>query len=267
MRLLVTAGVTQVPIDQVRVITSTFSGRTGTRIALEANRRGYEVTLVTSAPHLVGEQLRTRAGWTVQVFRTFDDLHCLLAALVPSGQFDAIIHSAAVSDYRVADVFVPRLPSSAAGAFSNSETQLDPAMQDSQLAQSCSEVPGEMVGTTWQAWPMTLSCPKIPSTFSEIWLRLVPTPKLVDYFRSSWGFTGVLVKFKLEAGVSEDVLVQRAEESRRRSHADLMVANLLESVATTAWLGPLDGQYRRISRPQLASILLDAIEALVASAP
>jgi phosphopantothenoylcysteine synthetase/decarboxylase len=106
---------------------------------------------------------------------------------------------------------------------------------------------------------------KIPSNYPELWLRLVPTPKLVDRLRTDWGFRGILVKFKLEAGVSEELLLQRAEESRRRSSADLMVANLLESVTTTAWLGPFDGQYRKLPRHQLASALLDAIEALIPS--
>ncbi|MCS7161308.1 MAG: bifunctional phosphopantothenoylcysteine decarboxylase/phosphopantothenate synthase, partial [Gemmatales bacterium] len=81
--------------------------------------------------------------------------------------------------------------------------------------------------------------------------------------RSQWGFPGVLVKFKLESGVNEGTLLQRAEQSRLRSAADLMVANVLESVATTAWLGPINGQYRKLSRHQLASALLDAIEHLV----
>lgn len=33
MRVLVTAGATQVPIDRVRAITNVFTGRTGTQVA------------------------------------------------------------------------------------------------------------------------------------------------------------------------------------------------------------------------------------------
>ena len=38
MKILVTAGNTQVPIDRVRCITNIFSGRTGTRINAARNR-------------------------------------------------------------------------------------------------------------------------------------------------------------------------------------------------------------------------------------
>ena len=47
LNVLVTAGNTQTPLDRVRAITNIFSGRTGTRIALEAHRRGHRVTLLT----------------------------------------------------------------------------------------------------------------------------------------------------------------------------------------------------------------------------
>ena len=43
MRILVTAGNTQAPIDRVRCLTNIFSGRTGTRIALEARQHGHTV--------------------------------------------------------------------------------------------------------------------------------------------------------------------------------------------------------------------------------
>ncbi|MCS7167263.1 MAG: phosphopantothenoylcysteine decarboxylase [Gemmatales bacterium] len=261
MRLLVTAGVTQVPIDQVRVITSVFTGRTGTRIALEANRRGHEVTLLTSAPQLVGEQLRSAARWHVKRFRTFDELHDMLAELVPRQEYDVIIHSAAVSDYRVANVYVPNSGNVMSVSYSDdkktglAEEALDFAPLNNQPKPcSTSEHRGRFVLQV---------APKISSMYGEVWLRLVPTPKLVDQIRRDWGFQGVLVKFKLEAGVSEETLLARAEASRINSAADLMVANLLESVATTAWLGPLAGQYRKLSRQQLAPALLDAVESLV----
>ena len=50
----VTAGSTMVPIDKVRAITNIFNGRTGTNIALYFARQGWNVTLVTSNPSLLG---------------------------------------------------------------------------------------------------------------------------------------------------------------------------------------------------------------------
>lgn len=263
MHLLVTAGVTQIPIDKVRAITSIFTGRTGTRIALAANRRGHAVTLLTSAPHLVGEQLSSRSAWQVHTFGTYEELERLLEQLVPTAGFDAIIHSAAVSDYRVAGIYVPA-PGDATFLKEPAPPQATPEDSESNPqvhALSC-EPPSSASGTSW--WPTTEVLGKLPSSYSEVWLRLVRTAKLIDRMRRDWGFGGVLVKFKLESGVAEETLLARAEESRQRSAADLMVANLLESVATTAWLGPVQGHYRRLARSQLADALLDAVESLLA---
>ena len=106
MNILVTAGNTQVSIDRVRCITSIFSGRTGTNLALHAYRRGHHVTLLTSHPEVVAD-LATAAGipvpttegdkprWRCLFFQTFDQLEKLLEANVAHSPQDAIIASAA----------------------------------------------------------------------------------------------------------------------------------------------------------------------------
>src|SRR5262249_589672 len=94
------------------------------------------------------------------------------------------------------------------------------------------------------------------------WLRMVRAPKLIDRVRQPWGFTGTLVKFKLEVGLGDEELLRIAERSRQHSSADLMVANTLEGASSYAFLGPLGGQYQRVGREELAARLLDAIERL-----
>jgi phosphopantothenate-cysteine ligase/phosphopantothenoylcysteine decarboxylase/phosphopantothenate--cysteine ligase len=100
MHLLVTAGNTQAPIDRVRCITNIFTGRTGAAIATRAAERDHRVALFTSHPDLV-ESERV----SVQSYRTFNDLRTLMGTHIPAGQFDAIIHCAAVSDYLAAGVY------------------------------------------------------------------------------------------------------------------------------------------------------------------
>jgi len=95
-----------------------------------------------------------------------------------------------------------------------------------------------------------------------LWLRLVRTPKLVDLIRTDWRFRDLLVKFKLEVGIDEKRLLEIAESSRRHSDADLMVANTLEGAHAWAYVGPLDGQYQRIGRRELAARLIGAVEDL-----
>jgi phosphopantothenoylcysteine synthetase/decarboxylase len=84
----------------------------------------------------------------------------------------------------------------------------------------------------------------------------------VDRIRTDWRFGGVLVKFKLEVGVTEDELKQIAETSRQQSQADWIVANTLDGASDWALLG--NGlEYERVTRDALASTLLDALEKAV----
>ncbi len=237
MNLLVTAGNTLTLIDKVRGITNIFTGRTGGSIALEAHRRGHHVTLVTSHPEAVEEPPQDER-WNLRRFRTFEDLHERLATLIPAAGLDAVIHCAAVSDYQCAGVYA-----SAAG------TMFDPPSGTWRARDGMPALADKTAG-------------KVKSDEDELWLRLVRTPKLIDLFRSPWGFQGVLVKFKLEVGKTDDELLDIARRSREQSSADLMVANTLEGASLWAFLGPVDGQYERVSRRSLAPRLLEEVERL-----
>jgi phosphopantothenoylcysteine synthetase/decarboxylase len=245
MKLLVTAGNTQIFIDRVRCITNIFTGRTGTRIALRAHAAGHSVTLVTSHPEVV-EALRPtmqtlELRWQVVEYRTFADLKGLLEKYVAAQPPDAIVHCAAVSDYGAAGIFAP-----AQGTTFDSDTN--------QWRVSAGAVP----------LLTDVSAGKVKSNEPELWLRLTRTLKLVDLFRSAWGFKGILVKFKLEVDLDDAALLAVAETSRRQSQADLMVANTLEGAASWAFLGPLRDGYERVSRGDLARRLLGAVEDLYA---
>jgi phosphopantothenate---cysteine ligase (CTP) len=243
MNLLVTAGNTQSPIDRVRCITNIFSGRTGAAIACAAWSRGHTVALATSQPETLYE-LGLDPNNQVERFlllpyRTFDELATTLQTQLRGMPFDAVCHSAAVNDY---------LP---AGTFSLS--------------------PGTVFNARGSYWEGREGTPgmteqkagKIKSAEPELWVRLVRAPKLIDRFRSPWGFEGILVKFKLEVGMSEEELVAVAERSRNESAADLIVANTLEGSRHWAYLGPIGEGYERVPRAELAERLVSAIEELL----
>ena len=82
---------------------------------------------------------------------------------------------------------------------------------------------------------------------------------MVDFIRTEWNFHGILVKFKLEVGVSDDELLTIAEKSRRQSSADLMVANTLDGAGEWALLGNERG-YKKVTRADLPGVLLDVLE-------
>ena len=243
MKILVTAGNTLTPIDRVRGITNIFTGRTGARIALCAQQRGHRVTLLTSHPEVVAELREApqspAEGPTVRRYRTFADLESALAEEVPKPGLDAVIHAAAVSDYRTAGIYAP-----------GPTTQFNPATA---AWENTAPEPPTLIDMT---------AGKVKSDAPELWLRLERTPKLIDRIRTDWCFTGVLVKFKLEVGISDEHLLEIAEQSRLQSSADLMTANTLEGAGSWALLGPLTGRYERVSRRELAPRLLAAVEQL-----
>jgi phosphopantothenate-cysteine ligase/phosphopantothenoylcysteine decarboxylase/phosphopantothenate--cysteine ligase len=247
VKILVTAGNTQTVIDQVRCITNVFSGRTGAQIAAEAFERGHAVTLLTSHPEVLTSVPSVRArqapDWRVHPYRTFEELETLMAASISDGFFEAVIHAAAVSDYRVTGVYAPE-----------GGTHFDPG----EMSWAADTGPPRLVDAT---------AGKVKSHHPELWLRLQPAPKLVGKVRSAWGFGGILVKFKLEVGVTEAELLTVAEASRKQSGADLMAANTLEGINDWAYLGAGDGGYNRVPRSELARVLIDLICKDSSSAP
>jgi phosphopantothenoylcysteine synthetase/decarboxylase len=242
MNLLVTAGGTVVPIDRVRCISNSFTGRTGAKIALHAHRRGHCVTLLTSHPDAVAnidDAIPSDERWTIRPYRTFDDLQAAMAECLTSGGFDGLVHSAAVSDYRVAGIYSL-----------SDETTFQVGIEENVFfASYCPKLINQSAG-------------KVKSNHSELWLRLVQAPKLVDLIRSDWKFDGIIVKFKLEVDVDDVQLLDTAERSRIHSRADLMVANTLDGAKTFAFFGPTNGVYERISRTGLPSRLIEAVERL-----
>lgn len=236
-RFLITAGNTREAIDQVRDWGNIFTGQTGLEIANALLDAG-DVTLCTSNL----QHARAFDGATgrngrlaIETFRSHADLRELLAQTVPGGGFDAICMTAAVADYTPAGVF-----------------------------QLISEevLPGGVRRWTLQ----DVSAPKVPSTFDRIAIAGRQTEKLVDLFRAEWGFGGLLVKFKLQAGIGEEELLHIAENSRVASGADYIVANTLEMVrgeCPGAWvLG--SGERRRIARPVLAHELARLLQGRLA---
>lgn len=98
IRMIVTAGGTQEPIDPVRFITNRSSGKMGYAIAREAAARGADVTLVSGPTHLTDPErvtvvrIRTAAEMRDEVVSRFADS-------------DVVVKAAAVADFR------PKAPS------------------------------------------------------------------------------------------------------------------------------------------------------------
>lgn len=93
-RLLITAGPTHEPIDEVRYLANRSSGRLGIAIADDAARRGWRATILLGPTDLAPSDTRV----DLHRFRTTADLERLLAEHAP--HCDLLIMAAAVADYR-----------------------------------------------------------------------------------------------------------------------------------------------------------------------
>ncbi|MBY0384074.1 hypothetical protein K2X05_02855, partial [bacterium] len=96
LSILITAGGTKVPIDSVRAITNTSTGRTGTLLADYLSQKHYAVDLLLSRD--ASAPIYTH---NVTRFETYSDLAKLLEEKLTKNKYDLVIHSAAVSDFAV----------------------------------------------------------------------------------------------------------------------------------------------------------------------
>ncbi|MGE5279377.1 MAG: phosphopantothenoylcysteine decarboxylase [Deltaproteobacteria bacterium] len=165
--ILITAGPTWAPIDDVRVVSNVSSGELGCRLARAAAREGMKTDVFLGA----ATYPFAARGVRVARFRYFDELARLIETGLRRRQYDVILHAAAVSDF---------LPERTRG--------------------------------------------KISSTAGSAVLRLRRAPKLAARLRAL-NPKALLVLFKLEAGVSDAVLLARARRAMAQTGADLVVAN------------------------------------------
>ena len=105
MRVLITAGPTREPIDDVRFISNRSSGQMGFALARAAADAGHDVTLLLG-PVLMPPSVEDVAR--VIRFNTTAELEALLAEHFP--QCDVLIKAAAVADYRPRQLIQGKTP-------------------------------------------------------------------------------------------------------------------------------------------------------------
>ena len=96
-RALVTGGAMTEPIDRVRSIINTSSGRTASAIVSAFLSRGWEVDFL----HHETAETTGSEGARLLPYRTYEDFTGKLTHLLKSSSYDVIVHAAAVSDYHV----------------------------------------------------------------------------------------------------------------------------------------------------------------------
>jgi phosphopantothenoylcysteine synthetase/decarboxylase len=184
-------------IDRVRDWGNIFTGNTGFSIAKALSSLG-QVDLVSSnAAHR--DEARSLGMGAVD-FRSHLDLLNVLRDQLARHAYDAIFMTAAVADY------VPT------GSFVVLDRKPLPDGSEQWIVRN-------------------VSAGKVKSTHEAIAVLGAQTKKIVDCFRNEWSYKGLLIKFKLEVGLTHEELIAVGQKSRAASGADYLVANTLDMVS------------------------------------
>jgi phosphopantothenoylcysteine decarboxylase/phosphopantothenate--cysteine ligase len=93
-RVVITAGGTEVPLDDVRRLTNSSSGDFGLLLAREFANAGIQVTFVCTPR--ASEKMTRYDSFDVKEFVTFDDLSRVLEETLKTLTPDFVFHAAAV---------------------------------------------------------------------------------------------------------------------------------------------------------------------------
>ena len=207
LNILVTAGPTRVKLDPVREITNISTGRTGYTIARELARK-YKVTLLLGKTDLKAQPAK---DLKILTFVYFDDLKRLLKEELKHNRYKAVIHTAAVSDYKPEQIYKSKLSSGR----------------------------------------------------KKLNIILKPLPRLVKEIKKIRKSI-FLVQFKLESGLSEKELAERAFQSMVKNKADLVVANDLKKITGSRHRALIIDRKKNITKvndkKSISLVLIEALE-------
>ena len=211
MKVLITAGGTSEPIDQVRSITNHASGTLGIEIAkvfLQNDVKiDYVVTKSAKKP-AANEHLK------MHLVNSTQEVYDCLKQLLTTQKYSAVIHTMAISDFTT----------QASLSIEDLTTALNQAYQAKDQLQE------EDLFTLFASMANPTAS-KISSKTKGLVLSLQPTPKIIQSIKF-WQPTTVLFGFKLLANVTEEKLLQVARNSLEKNQADFVIANDLSEIDT-----------------------------------
>ena len=221
--VLVTAGGTSEPIDGVRSITNTGTGRLGSLIADElAASEDVCVTYVCSESAVRPKSERVEEVAIKSVY----DLQDAVRRLCSERKIDAVIHSMAVSDYTVRAVSTAASFAEALGDGHRNADDVLRAMERTDIR--CAEG-------------------KLSSGMTSPLILLERTPKVLPQFREL-APGAVIVGFKLLSNTTTDDLLDTALRLLRNNGCDYVLANDAAEVSSERHVGYLLGGERRYVR-------------------
>ena len=209
MNIIITAGGTSEPIDNVRKITNSSSGKLGSIIAnkfLDLDTIDKIFYVCNKSAYLPTENKKLEIIYV----KTVENLQKTLKNLIKSQKIDVIIHSMAVSDYTVQYVTTGQ---NLINKLSNkSEVEIENILNSDEIKIQNDD--------------------KISSNLSDIYIKLVPTPKVISQIKK-WDKDIFLVGFKLLSNVTKETLIDVAKNLMQKNNCDVVVANDIKDITAT----------------------------------
>lgn len=251
-RLIITAGGTKERIDAVRAITNDATGRLGSLIAEEFSQK------LMNKPHTIyylcgiGSVIPNIEDANLHIIRIEGTEQLLkeMKYLLTTQKIDAVIHSMAVSDYKVSNVTSSEL-----------------------LAQEIYQrVHHRSASITCEEWQSILTQSanlgslkeqqKISSDIEHPFMILEKTPKIIGMIKEISPQTR-LIGFKLLSGVSKETLHETAYKLLLKNQCEYVLANDTDMIKDGLHIGYLidkSGSYREfVSKELIAAGIADSL--------
>ena len=205
MNIVITSGGTSEPIDNVRKITNSSSGKLGKLIADEVLKK---IDKQDTIFYICSKKAYKPDSTNVKVIEveSVDDLLNAVTKVLKENKIDYFIHLMAVSDYKVSYVSTARLLKDEINK--NKEKDIEYVIKNN---------------------TNILTGSKLSSYEDILIITLKPTPKVISKIKEISPDT-FLVGFKLLDDASKEELIKVAKGIRDKNKCDLVVANDLKSI-------------------------------------
>jgi phosphopantothenate-cysteine ligase len=250
MNILITAGGTTEHIDDVRAITNTGTGRLGSIIAdrLAASGRVEKIYYICSKGAVL-PSCTAKAEILIA-----DDVRALeesVKDIFSKAHIDAVIHSMAVSDYRVKTVSTADKIASVA------------AQKIGKQKDAAASITAETIKQTINGAPSVKEGGKVASYHDDLVIVMEKTPKIISMFRKL-SPDALIIGFKLLAGVSKTELIETALALLIKNDCDYVLANDYQYLQEGRHIGHLvdkNGVYQTYDgKEAIAEAIAEAIE-------
>lgn len=223
MKVLITAGGTTEPIDSVRSITNTSTGKLGSLIA-----EAYEkINGVTKIYYVCGKNsiLPQSDKTEIRYVDTVASLEDAIRNIVKEDSIDIIIHSMAVSDYRVKMVTSASMLSDTLNNKLNSRSTKDQQFTEDTI-----------ISLLHDTQTIISNDGKIRSNINHLILCMEQTPKIISLFQTI-APQALLVGFKLLDNVHLDELINTAYRVLQDNKCSFVLANDMQGITKEQHIG------------------------------